>query len=106
VVATVGSTITLECTLSGSVTVWQKWMTSYWSNKLQDSSKYGNTNTKYLTRFNIDVNDAGTYRCTAGSQQLRISLSVTGMYSRYDKYIPMTTTSGRLITDICVNCSS
>ena len=81
-VATVGSTITLECTFSGSVTVWQKWIASYWSNKLQDSSKYGNTNTKFLTIFNIDVNDAGTYRCTAGSQQLRISLSVTGMYSR------------------------
>ena len=81
-VATVGSTITLECTLSGSLTLWQKWMTSYWSVQLQDSSKYGNANTVYLTIFNIDVNDIGTYRCTAGSQQLLISLIVTGMHSR------------------------
>ena len=59
-----------------------------------------------LTIFNIEVNDAGTYRCTAGSQQLHIGLTVTGMYSRQDKYIPMTTTPRRLISDICVNCSS
>jgi hypothetical protein len=84
VAATVGSTITLECTLSGSFTVWQNWMTQFWSSKLQDSSKYGNTNTKSLTIFNIDVNDAGTYRCTAGSQMLQsqIALTVTGMHSR------------------------
>ena len=80
--ATVGSTITLECTLSGSFTVWQNWMTQFWSSKLQDSSKYGNTNTASLTIFNIDVNDAGIYRCTAGSQQLQIGLTVTGMHSR------------------------
>ena len=86
--------------------MWQKLLTNYWSNKLQDSSKYGNTNTKYLTIFNIDVNDTGPYRCTAGSQQLYIGLTVTGMYSRKDKYIPMTTTSRRLITDTFVNCSS
>jgi hypothetical protein len=106
VVATVGSTITLECTLSGLFMLWQKKLIGHWSNTLQDSSKYGNTNIKSLTIFNIDVNDAGTYRCTAGSQQLQIGLNVTGMYSRQDKYIPMTTTSRRLITDSCVNCSS
>ena len=83
-VATVGSTITLECALSGSVTMWQKWMTQFWSSKLQNSSKYGNTNTISLTIFNIDVNDAGTYRCTAGPQRLQsqIALTVTGMHSR------------------------
>ena len=80
--ATVGSNITLECTLSGSLFLWQTNMTGFWSNKLQDSSKYGNTNTKFLNIFKIDVNDAGFYRCTAGSQQLLISLIVTGMYSR------------------------
>jgi hypothetical protein len=82
VVTTVGSTITLECTLSGSFKLWQKWLTGYWSNKFQDSSKYGNTNTKYLSIFNIDVNDAGTYRCSAGSKQQQIGLIVKGMYSR------------------------
>ena len=80
--ATVGNTITLECALSGSLTLWQTNMTGFWSSKLQDSSKYGNTNTKFLNIFKIDVNDAGFYRCTAGSQQLLISLIVTGMYSR------------------------
>jgi hypothetical protein len=78
--ATVGSTITLECTFSRSLTLWQMKLTGYWSNPLQDSSKYGNTNTKSLTIFNIDVNDTGTYRCTTGSQQLQIGLIVTGMY--------------------------
>ena len=64
--------------------LWQKKLTGYWSNKLQDSSKFGNTNTKSLTIFNIDVNDAGTYRCTAGPQllQSQIALTVTGMHSR------------------------
>ena len=62
--------------------LWQKKLTGYWSNKLQDSSKYGNTNTASLTIFNIDVNDAGIYRCTAGSQQLQIGLTVTGMFCR------------------------
>ncbi len=81
-VTTVGSNITLECTLAGRFTLWQKWMTQYWSNTLQDSSKYGNTNTTSLTIFNIVVNDTGTYRCTAGSQQLQIGLTVIGMYSR------------------------
>jgi len=82
VVATVGSTITLECTLSGSFSMWQKNMTEFWSSKLIDSSKYENTSTVFLTIFNIDVNDTGTYRCSAGSQQLQIGLIVTGMYSR------------------------
>jgi len=82
VVTTVGSTITLECTLSGSFTLWQKWLTENWSNKLQDSSKYSNTNTKYLSIFNIDVNDAGTYSCSAGSKLQHIGLIVKGMYSR------------------------
>ena len=83
-VATVGSDITLECKLSGSLKLWQKWLIEHWSNKLEDSSKYGNTNTKSLTIFNIDVNDAGTYLCTTGSQrqQSEISFTVTGMYSR------------------------
>ena len=83
-IATVGSDITLECTLSGSLRIWQKLITGFWSSKLQDSSKYGNTNTKFLTIFNIDVNDAGTYRCTAGPQllQSQIALTVTGMHSR------------------------
>ena len=81
-VATVGSTIILECTLSESLTLWQKNMTEFWSSKLHNSSKYGNTNTKFLNIFNIDVNDAGIYRCTAGSQQLHITLTVIGMYSR------------------------
>jgi hypothetical protein len=37
-----------------------------------------------LTIFNIDVNDAGTYRCTVWPQPLQsqIALSVTGMHSR------------------------
>ena len=81
-VTTVGSNITLECTLVGSFALWQKWMTQYWSVTLQDNSKYGNTNTTFLTIFNVNVNDTGTYRCTAGSQQLQIGLTVTGMYSR------------------------
>ena len=81
-VATVGSTITLECTLTGSLTRWQKNMTWAWSSKLEDDSKYGNTNTKYLTILNIDVNDAGTYRCLSGSQRQQIGLIVTGMYCR------------------------
>jgi hypothetical protein len=80
--ATVDSTITLECTFSGSPIIWQKWMVHFWSSKFQDNSKYGNTNTKHLTIFNIDVNDTGVYRCTAGSQQLQIGLTVTGMHSR------------------------
>ena len=92
--------------MSGSFTLWQKRLTGYWSNKLEDSSKYGNTNTKSLTIFNIDWNDAGAYRCSAGSKQQHIGLTVAGMYSRYDKYISMITTSGGLISDICVNCSS
>ena len=81
-VATVGSTIILECTLSGSLTLWQKKMTGVWSSRLQDSSKYGNTYTAFLTIFNIDVNDAGIYRCAVGPQQLHMGLTVTGMHSR------------------------
>ena len=59
-------------------------MTGFWSTKLQDSSKYGNTNITSLTIFNIDVNDASTYRCTVWPQPLQsqIALSVTGMHSR------------------------
>ena len=68
--------------MSESLTLWQKKLTGYWSNKLQNSSKYGNTNTKFLNIFNIDVNDAGIYRCTVGTQQLQIGLTVTGMHSR------------------------
>jgi hypothetical protein len=82
VVATVGSNITLECTFVGSLTLWQRQLNGYWSSKFKDSSKYGNTNTTVLTIFNIDVNDAGPYRCTVGSNQLQIGLTVTGMYSR------------------------
>ena len=81
-VATVGSTITLVCTLSGSFTIWQNDIAGFWSTKLQESLKYGNTSTTLLTIFNIDASDAGTYRCTAGSQQQRIALTVTGMYNR------------------------
>ena len=44
-------------------------MTWVWSIKFEDGSKYGNTNTRYLTIFNIDVNDIGTYRCLAGTQR-------------------------------------
>jgi hypothetical protein len=68
--------------LSGSFTLWQKWLTGYWSNTLEDSSKYGNTNTKSLTIFHIDVNDDGTYRCTRSQHHQIIGLIVTGMYSR------------------------
>ena len=82
VVAIVGGAIILECTLTGSNTWWQKNMTWTWSSKLEDSSKYRNTNTKYLTIFNIDVNDAGTYRCLDGTQRQQIGLIVTGMYCR------------------------
>ena len=81
-VAIVGGDIILECTLTGSNTWWQKNMTWTWSSKLEDSSKYRSTNTKYLTILNIDVNDAGTYRCKNGSNQRKIVLTVTGMYSR------------------------
>ena len=81
-VATVGSNITLECKFVGSLTLWQRELTGHWSSKFNDSYKYGNTNTTYLTIFNIDVNDAGTYRCTVGSYQQQIGLTVTGMYSR------------------------
>ena len=83
-VATVGSNITLDCTFVGSSTLWQRMLTDHWSSKFNDSSKYGNTNTTFLTIFNIDVNDAGTYRCTAGPQRLQsqIALTVTGMHSR------------------------
>ena len=85
---TVGSTITLQCTLSGSFYQWQKWLGAYWSNTFQDRSKYRNSNTSFLTIYNIDVYDAGTYRCTTtGSKKLQISLTVTGMSSRQDKHI-------------------
>ena len=57
-------------------------MTWVWSSKLEDGSKYRNTNTKYLTIQNIDVNDAGTYRCFAGTQRQQIGPTVTGMHSR------------------------
>ena len=57
-------------------------MTWVWSSKLEDGSKYGNTNTNYLTIFNIDVNDAGTYRCLVGTQRQQIGPTVTGMHSR------------------------
>jgi len=57
-------------------------MTWVWSSKLEDGSKYGNTNTNYLTIFNIDVNDAGTYRCLVGTQRQQIGPTVTGMHIR------------------------
>ena len=86
--ATVGSTITLQCTVSGSFYQWQNHLGSYWSNVFQEGSKYKNVNTAFLTIYNINVYDAGTYRCmTTGSQQLQISLTVTGMSSRQDKHI-------------------
>ena len=66
----------------GSFTEWEWQLTGNWSSKFNDSSKYGNTNTTFLTIFNIDVNDAGTYRCKNGSNQRKIVLTVTGMYSR------------------------
>ena len=89
--ATVGSTITLECTVSGSIYQWQKWLDAHWSNVFQNSSKYGNANTTFLNIYNIAIDDAGTYRCTAtgsnGSQQLQINITVTGMSSRQEKHI-------------------
>ena len=90
---TVGSSIILECTLSGSLYQWQKKLNTYWSNAFQEESKYGNVNTAFLTIYDIDIYDAGTYRCTAGPQQMQINLIVIGMYGRQDKYISMTTTS-------------
>jgi len=60
--ATVGSNITLECTVSESLYQWQKWLGTYWSNTFQDSSKYGNANTAFLTIYNIAIDDTGTYR--------------------------------------------
>ena len=91
---TVGSTITLECTISGSFYQWQKWLDGYWSYAFQRSSKYGNANTAFLNIYNIAIDDAGTYRCTAttsnGSQQLNINLVVTGMSSRQNKHIIIT----------------
>jgi hypothetical protein len=106
VATTVGSYIILECTVSGSSYQWQNKLNTYWSNAFQEGSKYGNVNTTLLTIYDINTNDAGTYRCTAGSQQMQINLIVIGMYGRQDKYISMTTTTRRLISDICVNFSS
>ena len=87
--ATVGSNITLECTVSGSFYQWQKWLDGHWSNVFQNSSKYGNNaNTAFLNIYNIAIDDAGTYRCTPnGSPQLQLNLTVTGMSSRQDKHI-------------------
>ena len=84
--ATIGSTIKLECTASGSFYQWQRLLGSYWSNAFQESSKYRNVNTAFLTIYTIDVNDAGNYRCTAtgsGTQQSLISLTVTGICLEY-----------------------
>ena len=99
---TVGSSIILECTLSGSFYQWQMKLNTYWSNAFQEDSKYGNVNTAFLTIHDIDTYDAGTFRCTAGSQQMQINLIVTGMYGRQDKYISMTTTSRRLTSVLIV----
>jgi hypothetical protein len=63
---------------------------TYWSKTFQDSSKYGNANIAFLNIYNIASDDAGTYRCTTGSQQLQIHLTVTGMSSRQDKHITIT----------------
>lgn len=85
--ATVGSIITLGCTASGSLYYWQKYLGTYWSKTFQDSSKYGNANTAFLTIYNIVIDEIGTYRCTTGSQQLQINVTVTGMSSRQNKHI-------------------
>jgi hypothetical protein len=77
-------------------------LNTYWSNAFQEDSKYGNVNTAFLTIHDIDTYDAGTFRCTAGSQQMQINLIVTGMYGRQDKYISMTTTSRRLTSVLIV----
>ena len=79
---TVGSYIILECTLSGSSYQWQMKLNTYWSSAFQEDSKYGNVNNAFLIIYDIDTYDAGTYRCTAGSQQIQINLIVTGKHSR------------------------
>ena len=80
--ATVGSSITVVCTVSWSSYQWQKKIENVWSRALLESSKYLNANTSSLTINNIDINDDGKYRCTAGSHQLYIDVTVTSMYSR------------------------
>ena len=85
--AAVGSTITLECPVSGSSYQWQKYLGTSWSNTFQESSKYGNVNTAFLAIYNITIDDTGTYRCsTTGSLKLQ-NLTVTGMSSRLAKHI-------------------
>ena len=104
--ATVGSTITLKCTVSGSFYQWQRWLDIYWSNTFQNKiSKYGNAKTAFLNTYNIAIDDAGTYRCTAtgsnGSQQLHINLDVTGMSSRQDKHISITPVMNTDFSHLC-----
>ena len=57
---------------------------SAWS-MLQQSAKYGNVNTGYLTIYNVDSHDGGTYLCTTGVPELEMNIVFRGTQSKLEK---------------------
>ena len=77
-------TATLACPLQGSSFKWQKMTNSGWSIP-QKGAKYGNVNTGYLTIYNVDPNDGGTYMCKTDIQQLYMNIVFRGTQSKLEK---------------------
>ena len=72
-----GSNTTLTCSLHGSSFQWQTLVNTAWST-LQQGAKYGNVNIASLIIYSVDPRDAGSYRCTVGSEQRYMQVTVIG----------------------------
>ena len=78
-----GNTTTLTCPLQGTSFIWFK-LTPVFS-ILQQGAKYGNVSIRYLTIYNVDPYDGGTYLCRIGIQQITMNIVVRGTHSTLDK---------------------
>ena len=82
-IAIEGNTTTLTCPLQGTSFTWFKFRPV--SAILQQGAKYGDVSIRYLTIYNVDPYDGGTYLCRIGIQQTTMTVVVRGTHSKLDK---------------------